>query len=257
MIDYSIVIPAYNEADKISATLTQVVNFMRSFSTSFEVIVVDDGSKDATADLIRDYKKENLEIILVKNPHKGKGFAVYTGVMKARGELIYLADADLSTPISELKKLSVWAVDHEYDIVIASREGTGAQRVDEPFYRHLMGRIFNMLVQFIALPGIKDSQCGFKLFKRDVARKIFSMLKIYGDSSKELKDPYLGAWDVEVLFIAKLMGCRIKEVPVHWTYVKTTRLHPLRDSIKMTTDLLKIRLNALGGKYKTAQKVTN
>ncbi len=257
MIDYSIVIPAYNEADKISATLTQVVNFMRSFSTSFEVVVVDDGSKDATSDLVRDYKKENPEVVLVKNPHKGKGYTVFTGVSKARGELIYLADADLSTPISEIKKLSVWATDHDYDIVIASREGTGSNRIDEPFYRHLMGRIFNILVQVIALPGIKDSQCGFKLFTKDAAKKSFSLLHIYGNSAKEIKEAYFGAWDVEVLFIAKSLGFRIKEVPVQWTFVKTTRLSPFRDSIKMALDLLKIRFNALRGKYRAAQKVTS
>ncbi|OGC38365.1 hypothetical protein A3K42_00590 [candidate division WWE3 bacterium RBG_13_37_7] len=255
-MDYSIVIPAYNEADKISSTLTQIINFMRTFSDTFEVIVVDDGSSDATAQVVYDYKRNASEVILVRNAHKGKGVAVSTGVQKAQGNLIYLADADLSAPITELKKLSVWVVDHDYDIVIASREGIGAERVGEPFYRHLMGRVFNYMVQIIALPGINDSQCGFKLFKKSVAKKIFGMMDVYNTNAKELKEPYTGAWDVEVLFLARKLKYTIKEVPVQWIYVKTTRVSPLRDSFKMAKDVLIIRLNDLSGKYKvkTAKK---
>jgi dolichyl-phosphate beta-glucosyltransferase len=129
MVNYSVVIPAYNESDKISSTVTQVLGFMRGFTDSFELIVVNDGSKDNTAQIVVDMAKENPELLLVDNPHKGKGYAVWTGVMKAQGELIYMADADLSTPISELKKLSVWAKDQNFDVVIASREGIGAQRL--------------------------------------------------------------------------------------------------------------------------------
>lgn len=249
-MEYSIVIPAYNEADKISSTLTQIVNFMRSFSEDFEIIVVDDGSKDNTVSIVEDYKKENREVNIIKNAHKGKGYAVLTGVKVAHGNYIYLCDADLSTPISELKKLTVWAKEHEYDIVIASREGVGAQRVGEPFYRHLMGRIFNIFVQIVILPGIKDTQCGFKLFSREVVKKVFNRLVIYGENSKELKDAYMGAWDVEVLFIARKMGFKIKEVPVTWTYVKTTRLSAVRDSLRMIRDVIRIRFNAIFGKYK-------
>jgi dolichyl-phosphate beta-glucosyltransferase len=248
-MEYSIVIPAYNESDKISSTLTQIVNFMRTFSESFEVIVVDDGSKDATVDVVRDYKKENSEIILIKNPHKGKGYALYTGFMKSRGDYIYMADADLSSPITELKKLSVWMQDHDNDVVIASREGVGANRINEPFYRHLMGRVFNLIVQKIALPGINDSQCGFKLFKRDVIKKVFPMLLVYGPDAKELKDAYTGAWDVEVLFLAHKAGFNIKEVPVQWIHVRTNRVNPFKDSFRMLMDVIKVRINDMQGKY--------
>lgn len=249
-MEYSIVIPAYNEADKISSTLTQVVNFMRNFSTEFEIIVVDDGSKDNTVQIVSDYKRENREVVLIKNIHMGKGPALSAGVKKSKGKYIYIADADLSTPISELKKLSVWLIDHDYDIVIASREGRGSERINEPFYRHLMGRVFNTLVQLTILPGIKDSQCGFKLFRSSVAKRLFDNLEI-SSVTKEIKTAYTGAWDVELLYIAKLLGYSIKEVPVKWIFVRTTRVSPLRDSIKMVKEILHIKKKALLGKYNT------
>lgn len=250
MYEFSIVIPAYNESDKIVPTLTQVITFMRNFSDSFEVIVVDDGSDDNTAELVEKHSQENPEIKLIKNPHKGKGPTVYTGMMKAKGRYIYMADADLSTPISELETLFKWITEHDFDIVIASREGIGAKRVNEPYHRHLMGRVFNMMVQLIALPGIEDSQCGFKLFRKKAAKEIFKRLRIYGDEAKELKKGYMGAFDVEVLYLARKMGFKIKEVSVTWTYVRTSRLNPLRDSFNMLRDVIKVKLNDLRKVYK-------
>lgn len=253
MIEYSIVIPAYNEEDKIIATLTQVVNFMRNFCSSFEVIVVNDGSSDLTLLKVLNYSKENTEVRVIDNVHKGKGFAVWTGMMEAQGEYIYMADADLSAPLDELKKLSVWAKDQNFDVVIGSREGVGARRIGEPLYRHIMGRFFNYWVQFIALPGINDSQCGFKLFKKKVAKDIFGRLLVYGADSKEIDVTYFGAWDVEVLYLARKLGYTIKQVPVTWTYVKSKKFSPIRDAFKMAWDVTKVRLNDLRGKYKTAK----
>jgi len=250
MIDYSIVIPVYNESGKIAVSLTQVIGFMNSFNDSYEIVVVDDGSTDATATEIEEYQKDHQKIRLIKNPHKGKGPTVWKGVMEARGRYIYLADADLSSPMEELKKLSMWLLEHDYDVVIASREGHGANRVDEPFYRHLMGRFFNFWVQLVALPGIKDSQCGFKLFKSEVAKDVFSRLTIYGDAAPKREKAYLGAFDVEVLFVALKLGYKVKEVPVKWVYVDTTRLNPISDSVNMVLDVLKVRLNNLKGIYK-------
>lgn len=250
MPKFSIVIPAYNESERILTSLTQVFTFMRNYVESFEVVVVDDGSKDNTVELLEKYAQENSELVIVRNPHKGKGPTVYTGMTKAKGQYILMTDADMATPIDELKKFYNWIEEHNYDIVIASREGIGARRVNEPFYRHLMGRVFNIIVQIIALPGINDSQCGFKLFKASVARDIFSRLKIYGDDSKEIKKGYMGAFDVEVLFIARKLKYKIKEISVPWTYVKTTRLNVLSDSINMALDVLKVRLNDLKGVYK-------
>jgi glycosyltransferase involved in cell wall biosynthesis len=255
MIEYSIVIPTYNESDKISSTIVQILGFMREFSNSFELIISDDGSIDSTVSVIENLQEGNPELILLKNSHKGKGPAVWSGFAKARGELIYMADADLSAPISELKKLSVWAKENDYDIVIASREGVGAERVSEPFHRHLMGRVFNFLVRTVALPGIQDTQCGFKLFKRECAKDIFSRMDRLRDA-KELKKAYLGAWDVEVLLIARKLGYKIKSVPVTWVYVKTTRLSPVADSIKMFFEVLSIKIRFLRGKYKSAQSTS-
>ena len=250
MIDYSIIIPVFNEESRATKTLTQVLSFMNTFAPAFEIIVVDDGSIDKTAESVENYAKDHPEIKLIKNEHKGKGYSVRTGVLGSSGKYIYTIDADLSTPMEELKRLSNWIVDNNYDIVIASREGLGAKREGEPLYRHLMGRVFNRLVQMVILPGIKDTQCGFKLYKREAAVSVFSALIIYGENSKQLKRAFLGAFDVEVLFIAKALGYKIKEVPVRWIFAKTTRLNPLIDSFKMARDVLHIKFLGLKGAYK-------
>ena len=256
MPEYSIVIPVYNESPVITSSLTQVLNFMKTFSGNFEIIVVDDGSTDKTVEAVEKYiSNDEPGVKLLKLPHRGKGPTVTSGVKEARGLYIYLADADFATNISELKKLSVWMREQDYDIVIASREGFGAQRIGEPLYRHLMGRIFNYWVQLVALYGINDSQCGFKLFKNSVAKDIFSRLKIYGDSQKELTKPYFGALDVEALFIARKLKYRIKEVPVTWVYVKTTRLRIIHNSFQMAWDVFRVRLNDIMGKYKSAHSL--
>lgn len=250
MIDYSIVIPAYNEEAGITSSLTKTINFMSSYSPLYEVIVVDDGSTDGMAGVVERYALEHQEIKLVRNAHKGKGFAVRTGILEASGKYVLMSDADMATPIEELKRLMVWITDHGFDVVIASREGIGAKREGEPLYRHLMGRIFNYLVQIITLPGINDSQCGFKLFKAEAAKDIFERLKIYGADCGEIKGAYVGAFDVEVLYLAKKLGYKIREVPVSWTFVKTARINPIRDSAKMLLDVLKVRVNDLKGVYR-------
>lgn len=250
IMKYSIVIPVYNEADKITASLTQVLNFMRGFDHSFEVIVSDDGSSDRSADLIEAYSQGNPEVKLLRNPHKGKAAGLVAGVNASCGDYIYLADADFSTHISELKKLSVWVIDQDFDIAIASREGFGASRIGEPYYRHLIGRVFNLLVQVITLPGINDSQCGFKLFKKDVAKELFGKLVVYGENDKVISKPFFGALDVEVLYLARKFGYKIKEVPVTWTYVRTTRLNFFANSWKMARDLFRIRFADIRHQYK-------
>ncbi len=254
---YSIVVPAYNEADKISSTIVQILNFMRNFSPdSFELLISDDGSTDSTVSIVEQLMKENPELKIVKNLHRGKGPTVWSAFMQAEGDYIYMADADLSTPISELKKLSVWAEEQGYDIVIASREGIGAERVNEPFHRHLMGRVFNLLVRLVALPDMKDTQCGFKLFTKKCVQDIFPRMYTL-KNAKELKKPYTGAWDVEVLLLAKSLGYKIKSVPVTWVYVKTTRVSPVSDSLKMAFEVLQIKFRLLRRKYKTVQNTSS
>ncbi len=251
MIDYSIVIPVYNEEARATKTLTQVLSFMNTFAPAFEIIVVDDGSKDKTADLVETYIKDHPEIKLIRNEHKGKGPTVRTGVLASSGKYIYTIDCDLSTPMEELKRLSNWMIDNNYDIVIASREGLGARREGEPVYRHIMGRVFNLWVQALVLKGIQDSQCGFKLYKSEVAKSIFSDLIVYGEKTKKLASAFLGAFDVEVLFIARMRGYKIKEVPVKWVFAKTTRLNPIVDSYKMARDVLRIKILGIRGAYKS------
>jgi len=249
-VDISIVIPCYNEEQRIISSLNTIVSFMNSYNPSFEIIVVDDGSKDSSVQLIKNYISTRDNIYLVENPHKGKGYAVRTGFLMTAGKYILMSDADLATPIDEIKRLLVWVEDHNYDIVIASREGLGAARHDEPFIRHLMGRVFNLLIKIIVGLFYKDTQCGFKLFKGEEARDIFSRLILFGDSSKIVKYPKVTAFDVEVLVIAKNDNLKVKEVPVAWTYVPTKRVSAIRDSILMLLEISKIRLNDLLGKYK-------
>lgn len=249
MIDYSIVISAYNEESRITKTLTQTLSFMNGFAPSFEIIVVDDGSKDKTAGVTEDYIKDHPEIKLIKNVHKGKAAGIRTGMLASTGKLVLMMDADLATPLEELKRLTTWINDNDFDIAIASREGIGASRQNEPFYRHLMGRAFNTLVRTTLGLDFQDTQCGFKLFKGDVARTVFSNLLVYGENLPEINKPFFGAFDVEVLYCAKQMGYKIKDVPIKWNYVATTRLNALSNSYKMARDVLKIKILGLRGAY--------
>lgn len=248
-MEYSIVIPAYNEENKIIATVNKVLIFMREFSKAFEIIVVDDGSKDRTVELVKSVAAENPEIIVIANPHKGKGPTVTTGILSSAGEYVYMCDADLSTPISELRKLSHWIKEQGYDIVIGSREGAGAVRENEPFIRHFIGRGFNFGVQLLLLKGIKDSQCGFKLFKGEVAHDIFSHLRVYKPPTHEIKKAFMGAFDVEFLTIALKKGYKVKELPVYWKHEPTTRLSVFSDSVQMAFDVVRIWMNSISGKY--------
>lgn len=250
MNDISVVISAYNEKANISISITKICTFLNDFMPNYEVLIVDDGSSDNTVEVVENIIKINPKVRLVKNPHKGKGFSIRTGVLEAKASsYILLSDADLSTPIEELKRLMVWVKDNNFDIAIASREGIGAQRKGEPLYRHIMGRIFNFLVQLLVLPGIKDTQCGFKLFKSQPGKEAFAHCILYGDNSKELKVPKVTAFDVEVLYIAKKLGYQIKEVPVSWEYGRITRVNRFRDSFVNFMDVLKVKVNDLKGLY--------
>ena len=249
MIDYSIVISAYNEESRITKTLTQTLSFMNQFAPAFEIVVVDDGSKDKTAEVVEEYAKDHPEIKLVKNVHKGKAAGIRTGVLKSSGKMVLMMDADMATPLEELKRLATWINDNDFDIAIASREGIGAERHDEPLYRHIMGRVFNLLVKTVIGLDFQDTQCGFKLFKGDVARKVFSHLIVYGDNLPQIDRPFFGAFDVEVLYCARQMGYKIKDIPVKWNYVPTTRLNILANSYKMARDVLRIKILGLKGAY--------
>ncbi len=240
-IGISVVIPAYNEAPVIESNLREVVAYLSAQGYDFEVIVSDDGSTDDTCARVNNVIAEHDCVQLLQNRHRGKGPTVAAGVLAAIKPCVLFADADLATPISELDKLLPHLTSGDYDVAIASREGAEAVRVDEPLMRHIMGRIFNKLIQLILPMGdIEDTQCGFKVFRTEVAHDVFGRLKVYGDVA-EFSVPFTGAFDVEVLYIAMLGNYRIRTVPVTWTYFETTRISALRDSYKMARDVWRIR----------------
>lgn len=244
----SVIIPAYNEEPNFKkGTIDEVPRYLEKQDYSSEIVIVDDGSDDNTAKLADDFANKHKNVVVIKNPHQGKAETVKTGVEKAKGELILFTDFDQATPLSEVEKLLPFI--GEYDIVIGSRQLPGAKREKEPFHRHLMGLVFNIIVQIIAVRGIWDTQAGFKLFKADVAKPLFSNLKVYG-KGKDVKGALVTAFDVELLFIAKKRGHKIKEVPIIWHHVATSRVNPLKDSLRMLRDVIKIRINDLRGAYR-------
>jgi glycosyltransferase involved in cell wall biosynthesis len=233
----SLVIPAFNEAARLPATLTKINAYLARQLYDAEVLVVDDGSADGTAELVREWARDWPDLRLIATPHGGKGHAVRAGLLAARGTYAFVCDADLSMPISELSRL-VPVADAGAEITIASREGPGARRYGEPLYRHLMGRVFNAFVRWAVLPGIQDSQCGFKLLRGEWALALARAQTIDG-----------WGFDVELLGIARRQGARIVEVPVAWYYAPSSRVRPLRDAWHMTREVLAVRRNLRRGDY--------
>lgn len=250
-IKLSVVIPSYNEAENFkNGALEKVSEYLASQPYAWEVIIVDDGSNDDSPGLIENWIKTKQHFTLIKNQHQGKGPAVKTGVLKSQGELVLFTDFDQATPISEIEKLFPF-LEKGYQIAIGSREVKGSKREKEPFYRHLMGRGWNLIVKMLAIGGIHDTQCGFKLFTSSAAKELFTHLEVYKNGKEE--KAFTGAFDVEILYIAQKWGLKLAEVPVYWTYVKTDRVNPVRDSVRMFSDLLKIKLADLQGKYNARQ----
>jgi len=243
----TVVIPCYNEEQNIRlGSLDKVVRYLEKLSFAWEGLIVDDGSTDESKELISEFISTNSHFSLVERPHQGKAAAVITGMLKSQGDLILFTDLDQATPINQLEKTLPW-IEKGFDIVIGSRKG---KRTGAPFLRRLMGPGF-MLVRnlILGLSGIEDTQCGFKLFKQKAAREIFHRLKIFG-VQKQLSGPRVTAgFDVEVLFIAKKLNYKIKEVPVEWHYVDTRRVSPILDSLDALIDIIRIRLNSMQGKY--------
>jgi glycosyltransferase involved in cell wall biosynthesis len=233
----SVVIPAYNEARRLGATLATVAAFLGTQPFRWEIRVVDDGSMDGTAAVAEDFASREPRVVVQREPHRGKGGAVKAGLLKAKGHFSFICDADLSMPIEEILRFLPPAAP-PFDIAIGSREGVRARRVGEPMYRHLMGRLFNRGVQWLVLPGIEDSQCGFKMFTADAVHSVFPHVTVDG-----------WAFDVEVLAIARARGLRIIEVPIEWHYRAESRLSMMRDGWEMLKELLRIRLRAARGSY--------
>ena len=234
----SIVLPAYNEAERLPESLPQIIKFVECQDYSIEVLIVDDGSVDQTVEVVREFQKEASCISLLQVPHGGKGHAVKAGMLQARGEYLFLCDVDLSMPIEEVSKFLPPRLD-KYDVAIASREIEGSHRHGEPAYRHLMGRIFNSIVRLLAVRGLHDTQAGFKCFRREVAQQLFPRQTING-----------WAFDVEILFIAQYRGFRVIEVPINWYYRSESKVRPLQDTYNMLREIFKVRSNAWRGHYR-------
>lgn len=246
-MDISIILPSYNEMRNVKAgVLKDVFSYLTKQKYSWELILTDDGSSDGTLQALQDFAKGKKQVRVLANPHRGKGPTVLSGLVESNGDWALFSDFDQATPLFELEKLLPYTK-QGFDIVIGSRELAGAQRRKEPFHRHLMGKGFNFFVRMLTVQGIKDTQCGFKLFSREAIRRLVPKVVIYGDGSQ--KGAYTGAFDVELLFLAHKIGMKVAEVPVHWKYVKTERVDPIRDSVRMLIDLFRIRITDLQGKY--------
>ena len=242
----SILVPAYNEEKRLPATLETIAQYLAARDFSHELIVIDDGSRDQTRQVVRDFAADRPWVRLVQYDddlgaalNRGKGFAIRAGVEAAVGRDILFSDADLSTPIEEMERLLPPISRGDCDVAIASRalpESNLAQH--QPIHRELMGRTFNKIVQKMAVPGIKDTQCGFKAFRGDVAKRLFKSAQIDGFG-----------FDPEILFLANKFGYKIREIPVTWRHCDNSRVNPLTAPISMLRELFEIRWNDARGLY--------
>ncbi len=236
----SVIIPAYNEERRLTSTLESVYTYLKTRGPAFEVLVVDDGSLDHTEDLVQDFAQGKSEVRLLSyHPNRGKGYAVKLGMLSAQCDLLLFNDADGSSPIDQLAYLEKAIADGN-DIAIGSRNLPEAGKtVKTKASRKYIGNTFNLIVQSLLLPGIHDTQCGFKLFKRTAARDIFSVTKLDGF-----------AFDVELLYIARLRGYKVREVAINWTNVTGSKVNVMVDSPKMLFDVFSIALGAVFGRYR-------
>lgn len=231
-VHLSIIVPAYNERWRLPPTLIDIVDYFDQKSYSYEVIVVDDGSKDDTAGVVEKFERVREQVRLIRLPKNcGKGHAVRVGALNAHGERIMFADADGATPIEEIERLMV-SLDAGADIAIGSRaKASHDTKVTTRWYRKYLGRAFNTCVNVILLPGIEDTQCGFKLFTRRAAQFVFNKQKSDGFS-----------FDVEILYIAQRAKLKISEIPINWENVPGSKVNLIVDALKMFRDILKFKV---------------
>lgn len=236
----SIIIPAFNEEKRLPITLQDIANFLKTFSPSVEVLVVDDGSTDRTVKVAEEMRKDipALRVLHFEQNH-GKGYVVKHGMLQAGGDLVLFMDADNSTPLSEISKLLPFS--KKFEVVIGSRHlKTSNVVIKQPWYRILLSRFGNILIQSLIVRNIVDTQCGFKLFQREACRHIFSRQQTNGFG-----------FDMEILAIAqKVFGYQIKEVPVSWYDAPNSRIRPVRDAWRTFKELIRIRMNLSKGIYR-------
>jgi dolichyl-phosphate beta-glucosyltransferase len=233
----SIIIPALNEEHRLPPSLEKITTFMAAQPISYEIIVVDNGSRDRTAEVVLDFARTHLNVRLIQLKERGKGRAVKAGMLAAHGDYRFICDTDLSMPIEEITKFLPPQV-QGFDVIIATREGKEAQRIGEPAYRHLMGRVNNIIIKIMAIRKFEDTQCGFKMFTRAAAEDLFSVQLMNG----------IG-FDVEILFIAIRRGYKIREVPIMWYFDPDSRMRLVQDSLNMLREIWQIRQNWNKGLY--------
>jgi glycosyltransferase involved in cell wall biosynthesis len=234
------VIPAYNESERLAPSLDHVLAFARNYPGEAEIIVIDDGSQDRTLEIARSYtlKSDGLLRVLQNPGNRGKGYSVRNGMLNARGEMILFTDADLSSPIEEASKLFS-SLQNGADVAIGSRWARAElQTKRQSLLRQVLGRAFNGVLRIVLGLDFKDTQCGFKAFRRQAARTVFPLQRIEG-----------WGFDPEILFLAQKLGFSIEEVPVRWGHDTRTRINPLVDGIRMLSEMLRIRWYDLLGKY--------
>lgn len=237
--ELSVVIPAYNEAERIGPTLDAISKHLTAIDAPYEIVVVSDGSADATDEIVQEHSRNDNRIRLISyQPNRGKGHAVRTGMLEARAQHVLLTDADLATPVEDLHKLQDVAA-NGYDVVVGSRALKDAVIIGwRPWYRVLSGKVFNMIIRLLAVPNIRDTQCGFKYFKDGSAARIFSVALLDGFG-----------YDVEVLFLAGKFGYSIAETGVHWNNSPATKVSVLKHTLPMLLEVIKVRLNDWKGRY--------
>ncbi len=243
----SVIVPTYNEAQRIDHTIETILSYLDQQPYDSELLIVNDGSTDETSSRARRWQDRSARLRVIDIPHAGKAAAVRRGVAAASMDLVVFTDADLATPIAFLEPFRE-AIAAGYDVVIGSREGAGAARIGEPLLRHVMGRAFNVLVRVLLVPGIQDTQCGFKMFTRDAASDLFRSSRLYADE-EETTGARVTAFDVELLVIANRRHYAIKVIPVTWTFGTQSKVSPVRDTITNLTDILKVKLFDLRGFY--------
>ena len=233
----SIIIPAYNEEYRLPRTLEQIFTFLEGQKYSAEVLIIENGSSDRTYEIATEFagRYENLHVF--SEQLRGKGNAVKRGMLEAHGEYCFLCDADLSMPIEEVNRFLPPQLS-DIDIAIGSREAPGAVRYNEPEFRHLGGRLINLAIRVLILPGLQDTQCGFKCFRAEVAEKIFPFQSLAGWS-----------FDIEILYVARKFGYKIVEVPIDWYFDPETKLRAVKDALRMIRDIFLIHWNNLRGLY--------
>ena len=232
----SVIIPAYNEQERIADSLYIIKDYLSAQNYRSEIIVVDDGSSDLTMEIVkfidiygREIKEQDEGTLLENIKNVGKGFSVARGMIKARGKVVLFSDADLSTPIEEVEKLLPY-IDQGYSVVIGSRGLADSIVEKKPFHRQIISNTLNIIVKLFAVSGIQDTQCGFKLYTRDAAQRIALLQRVYGF-----------AFDIEHLYIARKLGLKIKEVPVKWDHKEGSKVDLVKESIRMILDMIKIR----------------